>query len=72
MIGTSFERTSHMHMDELRHQAFVEAQIRRARGRVGARIAAALRAWAARLDRPERDAPGPWREDFTFRTAEPH
>ena len=70
MIGTSLERTSRMHMDELRHQAFVEAQIRRARGRRGARIAATLRAWAARLERPERDVLGPWREDFSYRTVE--
>lgn len=64
MIGYSLERASRMHLDQLRREAYVEAQIRRARGRAGSRIAAALRAFAARLESPERAVPGPWREDF--------
>jgi len=69
VIGMSYERTGHMHMEDLRREAFVEAQIRRARGRAGSRIAVALRAVASRFDASERLTSGPWREDFHYRTA---
>ncbi len=70
VYGWSYERTGRMHMEDLRRQAFVRAQVRRARGRAGARIAAMLRAWAERLDVPERTSPGPWHEDFQRRAAQ--
>ena len=70
MIGLSFERTSRMHMEDLRRQAFTEAQLRQVRPSVGARIAATLRGWARRFEASERPAEGPWREDFDLRVAE--
>ena len=70
MIGLSFERTSHMHMEELRRQAFTEAQLRQIRPSFGTRMAATLRAWARRFEASERPAEGPWREDFDMRAAE--
>ena len=70
VYGWSHERTGHMHLEDLRRQAFVRAQVRRARNRAGVRIAAMLRAWAERLDVPERTMPGPWHEDFRHRTAQ--
>ena len=69
VYGWTHERIGHMHIDELRRQAFVGAQIRRARGRVGSRIAATLRAWAERLEAPTGIMTGPWREDFRPRAA---
>lgn len=63
VTAMSFERVSHMRMDDLRREAFTEAQIRQAQGRPGARIAALLRALATRLEAGEREM-GPWREDF--------
>lgn len=74
MYGWSHERAGRMHVEELRRRAFARAQLRRAQGRVGARIAAriaaTLRAWAERLDAPERALPGPWYEDVQHRTAQ--
>lgn len=64
VIGVSVERVNSMHMDELRREAYVEAQVRQIRGRPGARIAALLRTLASRLDAGERASSGPWREDF--------
>lgn len=70
MIGLSFERSSHMHMEELRRQAFTVAQLRQARTSARARIAATLRAWARRFEASERPSEGPWHEDFDMRAAE--
>jgi len=70
VYGWSHERAGRMHMEELRRRAFARAQLRRAHGRVGARIAAALRAWAERLDASERALPGPWYEDVEHRAAQ--
>jgi len=64
VYGWTHERIGHMHIDELRRQAFVGAQLRRARGRIGSRIAATLRTWAERLEASTGIMTGPWREDF--------
>jgi hypothetical protein len=69
VLGRTHEQIGHMHLDELRREAFVGAQVRRARGRVGSRIAATLRAWAERLEAPTGMMTGPWREDFRQRAA---
>lgn len=70
VIGYSMERSSRTHLDQLRREAFAKAQVRRARVRTGSRIAAFLRAVAARLEQPDRTAAGPWREDFHRRRVE--
>lgn len=64
VTGISFERAYHTRMDELRREAFRAAQARQATPRPLARVAAALRKLAARLDRSGKPASGPWREDF--------
>lgn len=64
VTGISYERAGYTRIEDLRRQAFVEAQARRSRGTLGARIAVALRALAARLDGRVSAASGPWREDF--------
>lgn len=69
MFGVSSERISHMHLSDLRREAYVEAQVRQVRVRPAARIAGALRALAARLDGGVASATGPWREDFRAGTA---
>jgi len=61
--GWSQERIGRLHLEDLRRQAFARARLRRARGRLGARIAATLRALAERIDVPERAPTGPWYED---------
>ncbi len=63
MFGMSFERASHMHLEDLRREAYVEAQVRQVRGRPADRLAAALRALAARLDGGVPSVPGAWHED---------
>ncbi len=68
--GWSQERIGRLHLEELRQQAFVRARLRRARGRLGARIAATLRAWAERIDVPERTSTGPWNEDVRHGAAQ--
>lgn len=69
VIGLESARSAHL--EELRRQAFVVAQVRRASHRREARLAAALRglaaalgAFAARLELPGGADCGPWREDF--------
>jgi len=70
VIGWSQERVGRLHLEDLRRQAFVRARLRRARGRFGARIAATLRAWAERIDVPERTSTGPWYEDVQHGAAQ--
>lgn len=64
VTGISVERAQHIRMNELRHEAFVAAQIQQAPHRPYARLAAGLRALAARLERSGSAPAGPWHEDF--------
>lgn len=65
MFAYSAERASHARLDDLRRQAYVEAQLQQFQGRPGQRFAGLLRALAALFDKgdPRIDV-GPWREDF--------
>lgn len=69
VTGNSFERAYYTRIDELRRQAYRVALLRKTRRRSPARLAAGLRALAARLERSKGPVAGPWREDFDSLTS---